>query len=59
VQPFSASGALHEIRAAGIQDFYVDVRDASPQEIGAIFTALRQDREIPGTSTFNLFRGNF
>jgi putative protease len=59
VQPFSASGALHEIRAAGIQDFYVDVRDASPQEIGAVFTALRQDREIPGTSTFNLFRGNF
>jgi putative protease len=59
VQPFSASGALHEIRSAGIQDFYVDVRDASPQEIGTIFTALREDREIPGTSTFNLFRGNF
>jgi hypothetical protein len=58
-QPFSASGALHEIRSAGIQDFYVDVRDASPQEIGAIFAALREDREIPGTSTFNLFRGNF
>jgi hypothetical protein len=59
VQPFSASGTLNELRAAGIQDFYVDVRDASPQEIGAIFTAIRADREIPGTSTFNLFRGNF
>jgi len=59
VRPFSASGALHEIRAAGIQDFFVDVRDVPPQEIGAIFTALREDREIPDTSSFNLFRGNF
>ena len=59
VRPFSASGALHEIRAAGIQDFYVDVRDVPPQEIGSIFTALREDREIPDASTFNLFRGNF
>src|SRR5512134_3511823 len=58
-QPFSASGALHEIRAAGIQDFYADVREASPSQIEAIFTALREAREIPGTSTFNLFRGNF
>jgi hypothetical protein len=37
----------------------VDVRDVPPQEIGAIFTALREDREIPDASTFNLFRGNF
>jgi hypothetical protein len=59
VRPFSASGALHEIRAAGIQDFYVDVRDVPPSEIGAIFSALREDREIPDTSAFNLFRGNF
>lgn len=58
-RPFSASGALQEIRAAGIQDFYVDVRNASPSEIGAIFAALRDDREIPDTSSFNLFRGNF
>jgi hypothetical protein len=59
VRPFSAAGALHEIRAAGIQDFYVDVRSAPPQEIGSIFAALREDRVIPDTSTFNLFRGNF
>jgi hypothetical protein len=59
VRPFSASGALQEIRAAGIQDFYVDVRNASPSEIAAIFAALRDDREIPDTSSFNLFRGNF
>jgi hypothetical protein len=59
VRPFSASGSLHEIRTAGIQDFYVDVRGVSPEEIGAIFAALREDREIPDTSTFNLFRGNF
>jgi hypothetical protein len=59
VQPFSASGALHEIRAAGIQDFFVDLRDVPDGEIAAVFEALRQDREIPGASTFNLFRGNF
>jgi hypothetical protein len=58
-QPFSASGALHEIRAAGIQDFFVDLRDVPDGEIAAVFDALRRDREIPGTSTFNLFRGNF
>jgi putative protease len=59
VRPFSASGALQEIRAAGIQDFYVDVRDVPAPRIGGIFAALREDREIPDTSAFNLFRGNF
>ncbi len=59
VRPFSASGALQEIRAAGIQDFYVDLRNVSSSEIGRIFAALREDREIPDTSSFNLFRGNF
>jgi hypothetical protein len=59
LRPFSAAGVLHEIRGAGIQDFYVDVRSAPPQAIGPIFAALREDREIPDTSTFNLFRGNF
>ena len=58
-RPFSASGALHEIRAAGIQDFYVDLRGVPPQEIGPVFAALREDRVIPDTSAFNLFRGNF
>jgi putative protease len=59
VRPFSASGALQEIRAAGIQDFYVDVREVPATQIGGIFAALREDREIPDTSAFNLFRGNF
>jgi hypothetical protein len=59
MRPFSASGALQEIRAAGIQDFYVDVREVPATQIGGIFAALREDREIPDTSAFNLFRGNF
>ncbi len=59
VRPFSASGALHEIRAAGIQDFFVELADVPPEGIGPLFAALFEDREIPGTSTFNLFRGNF
>ncbi len=58
-QPFSASGALHEIRGAGIQDFFVDFRSVPEDSIAPLFEAIRRDREIPGTSTFNLFRGNF
>jgi putative protease len=58
-RPFSASGFLHEIRAAGIRDFYADVQDVPDAEIESVLSALFSDREIPGTSTFNLFRGNF
>jgi len=58
-RPFSASGALHEIRAAGIQDFFVDLRDVPDEGVASVLDALRHDREIPGTSGFNLFRGNF
>ena len=57
--PFSASGSLHEIRAAGIRDFFADVRDVPDGEIGKVLEALFSDRAIPGTSPFNLFRGNF
>jgi hypothetical protein len=58
-QPYCASGVLHEIRAAGIQDFCVDLSGVPDHGIGPLFTALREDRKIPDTSTFNLFRGNF
>ena len=58
-QPFSASGSLHEIRSAGIRDFFADLRDVPEGETGNILEALFADRAIPGTSTFNLFRGNF
>ncbi|MGZ8429151.1 MAG: U32 family peptidase [Candidatus Deferrimicrobiaceae bacterium] len=58
-QPFSASGSLHEIRSAGIRDFFADLRDVPEGEIGKVLEALFADRAIPGTSTFNLFRGNF
>jgi U32 family peptidase len=54
--PYSASGHLHEIRAAGIRDFYADVRGLPGREIGDILSALFADREIPGTSPFNLLR---
>lgn len=59
VQPFSASGFLHEIRAAGIRDFFADIRDVPEGEIEEVLSALFADRAISGTSTFNLFRGNF
>ncbi|MCL5966134.1 MAG: U32 family peptidase [Deltaproteobacteria bacterium] len=58
-QPFSASGVLHEIRAAGIQDFYVDLFGVEDDAVAGILDALFADRGIPGTTTFNLFRGNF
>ncbi len=59
VVPFSASGVLHEIRAAGIRDFFVDLAGAADEKIGPVLDALKADREIPGTSPFNLFRVNF
>jgi len=58
-EPFSASGSLHEIRAAGIRDFFADLRDLPDGEIEGVLSALFADRPIPGASPFNLFRGNF
>jgi len=58
-EPFSVSGSLHELREAGIRDFYADVKGLAAEEVAAVLSALLDDRAIPGTSTFNLFRGNF
>jgi hypothetical protein len=57
--PFSASGSLGEMRSAGFRDFYADLRGVSAEEAAAVLESLLADREIPGASTFNLFRGNF
>ena len=58
-EPFSASGSLHVLREAGIRDFFADLRGLGPAEITEVLSALSADREIPGTSTFNLLRRNF
>jgi len=58
-EPFSASGILHELRAAGFHDFFVDLRGTPDEAIPRVFEALFADRPIPGTSSFNLFRTNF
>jgi hypothetical protein len=58
-EPFSASGSLHEMRAAGIRDFFADLAGLAAGEGAAVLSALLDDRAIPGTSTFNLYRGNF
>lgn len=58
-QPYSASGSLHEIRAAGFQDIYADLSAVPDEAVPAIVDALLADRKIPGTTSFNLFRGNF
>jgi len=55
-EPFSASGSIHLLREAGIRDFYADLRGLRPAEIPDVLGALFADREIPGTSTFNLLR---
>jgi len=59
VEPFSASGSLHELRSAGIRDFYADLRGLSATEAQEVLSALHADRAVPGASSFNLFRGNF
>ncbi|MFA6149128.1 MAG: U32 family peptidase [bacterium] len=58
-EPFSASGSLHVLREAGIRDFFADLRGLGPAEMTEVLSALTADREIPGTSTFNLLRRNF
>ncbi|MBE0603066.1 MAG: U32 family peptidase [Deltaproteobacteria bacterium] len=58
-EPFSASGSLHEMRSAGIRDFFADLKGLAAEEVAAVLSALLDDRAIPGTSTFNLYRGNF
>ncbi|GAB4235188.1 MAG: U32 family peptidase [Deltaproteobacteria bacterium] len=58
-RPFSASGSLHVLREAGIRDFFADLRGLEADRIEAVLSALSADREIPGTSTFNLLRRNF
>ncbi len=58
-EPFSASGSLHVLREAGIRDFFADLRGLGPAEITEALSALSADREIPGTTTFNLLRRNF
>jgi hypothetical protein len=58
-EPFSASGSLHVLREAGIRDFFADLRGLGPEEITEVLAALSADRQIPGTSTFNLLRRNF
>ena len=58
-EPFSAAGNLHEMRAAGIRDFFADLRGLPPAGIPEVLDALFADRNLPGTYTFNLFRGNF
>jgi len=57
-RPFSASGSLHEIRAAGIRDFYADLRGLPADRVRQVLDALFADRAIPGTTSFNLFRGS-
>jgi putative protease len=58
-EPFSAAGNLHEMRAAGIRDFFADLRGLAPGGVEEVLSSLFADRGIPGTYTFNLFRGNF
>jgi hypothetical protein len=58
-EPFSAAGCLRELRAAGIRDFFADLRGLPPGRTEEILSSLFADRAIPGTGTFNLFRGNF
>ncbi len=43
----------------GIRDFFADLAGSPAGEAAAVLSALMDDRAIPGTSTFNLHRGNF
>lgn len=59
VVPYSASGILHELRGAGIQDFLVDLAGTPDAQVPEVMASLEADRHIPGTSHFNLHHSNF
>ncbi|HEY3488757.1 MAG TPA: U32 family peptidase [Candidatus Deferrimicrobiaceae bacterium] len=59
VAAYSASGILHELRGAGIDDFLVDFSGTPDDRIPEVMAALEADRHIPGTSHFNLHHSNF
>ncbi len=59
IVPYSASGILHELRGAGIDDFFVDFSGTPDEKIPEVMAALEADCHIPGTSHFNLHHSNF
>jgi putative protease len=59
VAPYSASGILHELRGAGIDDFLVDFAGTPDEMIPEVMASLEADRHISGTSHFNLHHNNF
>ncbi|NIO15856.1 MAG: hypothetical protein GTN70_02465 [Deltaproteobacteria bacterium] len=56
---YSASGYIDRFMGIGISDFLVDLRNLPQGQSAAVLDHVLRDREIPGTSTFNLFRENF
>lgn len=56
---YSASGHIDRFLKLGITDFLIDLRHIGAGEREHILDHVLKDREIPETSTFNLFRENF
>ncbi len=56
---YSASGYIDRFMGIGISDFLVDLRNLEQGQPAVVLDHVLRDREIPGTSTFNLFRENF
>ncbi len=56
---YSASGHIDRFLKLGITDFLIDLRHIDAGEREHILDQVLKDREIPETSTFNLFRENF
>ena len=57
--PYAASGHIDDLMKAGINHFLIDVKGLELEDAKAILEFVCSDREIPGTSTFNLFRKNY
>jgi putative protease len=56
---YSASGYIDRFMELGVTDFLVDLRNVDSREAKYVLDHVVRDREIPETSTFNLFRENF
>jgi len=57
-EAFSASGYIEEISRAGVNAFLVDLRSSGNEEGKEVLKMIFDDKIIPGTSAFNLLRGN-
>lgn len=55
--PFSLTGHLRSLRAAGARSFLLDLSGTAPEQRISVLEAFRSDRPLSGSTPFNFDRG--